>query len=240
MKLALELSERQANRVLEQARRTQASVEIELRAIPDRTLSGRIESNQGVLLEIALNDGDARPSLSGVIGAYCEARLELSDQYYVFETFVVDASEAPGAALMRLATPDCIQVMNRRRHERTNATIATQVRLAIPGQTAAAVGLMTNISTSGLAVSMPGTELDDLVLLGDEPIATFELPGFDGAYTIPVIVCNKSLSRDRRTLTLGLEFSPNAERPEQMRECKRLRAALHELMADLHNPDGEP
>jgi c-di-GMP-binding flagellar brake protein YcgR len=185
-----------------------------------------------------LDEGLALP-LTVLIGAFCEVQTILSGELYTFTTCVLDVVEDgfPGRVLM--AIPETIQVANRRQFERTNATVASQVRLRTDAQAAPAVGLLANVSADGVACNLPGTTLDQALVLGDEVLVSFELAGFDGLFELPAILANKTVTRDRRQLSLGLKFNVRADDPTAQHTLERVRAALYELMTNT-DMDGAP
>lgn len=139
---------------------------------------------------------------------------------------------------MLLVIPEAIQVANRRQYERTNATIACQVRLTIGAQEAPAVGLLANVSPDGLACNLPGTALDSELAIGDNVRVAFELAGFDETFELPAVICNKDLTTNTQQLSLGLQFGVSDGDPVAQHALQRVRAALYELMANTTDMDG--
>ncbi|MFQ5806797.1 MAG: PilZ domain-containing protein [Phycisphaerae bacterium] len=240
MQLAIDLTPRQAARVLEQALRGQAELEIEPRNLPeDEPLRGKLVGREGKLLSVRVVDEKFGLPLSVLIGAFCEVRTVLSGELYLFTTCVLDAIEdsVPGRVLMVI--PETIQVANRRQFERTNATVASQVRVWTGADETPSVGLLANVSADGLACNLPETVLDEALSLGDELRVTFELAGFDQIFELPAALCNKTLTRDRQQLSLGLKFNVQSDDPAAECTLQRLRAALFQLMANLTDMDGD-
>ena len=240
MQLALDLTPRQAARVVEQAVRSQASLEIEPRNLPDgKPVSAKLLGREGELLSVQVDQQQLGLPQSVLIGAFCEIRTELSGELYVFTTCVLDVVEDPPPGRVLMVIPDAIQVMNRRQFERTNATVASQVRIWAGAQQTPSIGLLANVSADGIACNLPGTALDQLVALGDELRASFELAGFDEVFELPVVVCNKALTADRQQLSLGLKFNVHADDVAAQHALERVRAALAHLMTNSTNLDGE-
>jgi c-di-GMP-binding flagellar brake protein YcgR len=241
MQLAIELTPRQAARVLEQALRAQAGLEIEPRNLPaDQPLQGKLIGREGELLCVEVLGGPLTLPLSVLIGAFCEVRTALSGELYMFTTCVFDAVESAVPPRLLMVLPEAIQVINRRQFERTNATVASQVRVQVSGQPAPFVGLLANVSADGLACNLPETTLDETLSLGDELRVSFELAGFDEIFELPAVVCNKMLARDQQQLLLGLKFDVRPDDPLAQHGLQRLRAALFQLMANFTDMDGEP
>jgi len=238
MIFALDLTPRQAARAIEQALRARVSLAIELRSSSGEVLEGALAGREGHLLLVDLAaPGLSRPLLS-LVGVCCDVWLQMQTQRYLFTSAVLDVAEQPGPRLY-LSTPEVVQLLNRRRFERTNATVASQVRIWPAGQATATFGLLKNISASGLACTLAGFDLDEVLLLGDCVRVQFELAGFDELFELPAAVCNKSLGRDSQELTVGLEFSVASGDEVSQHTLERLRASLCELMNDSLSSDGE-
>ncbi len=240
MQLARELTPRQATRTLELALRTHASVTLEPRnlrhahALPG-CLSGLTRATLDV--DVAGPSNEIRDVL--IPGVCCDAHIRTDSDLYLFATWIQDIHALGDGLRLTLATPETIGVANRRRFERTNATIVSQVRAWAPNSPAPSVGLLSNISPTGLAALFPGTELCDQVLIGDPLRVQFELPGVDGCFELPAIVCNKSISRDVKQLTLGMEFMVEPEDRAGQTALSRLWTVLGEMLLDLHNLEGD-
>lgn len=239
MQLAIDLAPRQAARVLEQALRGRAELEIEPRNLPDDDpLLGRLLGREGELLSVEILDEKLRVPLSVLIGAFCEVRTVLSGEMYTFSTYVLDVVEEGNLGRVLVVVPETIQVTNRRQFERTNATIASQVRIWNGAQQAPAVGLLANVSADGLACTLPGVVLDEVLAIGDRVRVSFELAGFDEQFELPAILCNKALTRDRQQLSLGLKFDARPDDPVALHALQRVQAALLEWMTNFTDMDG--
>lgn len=240
MQLAIDLTPRQAARVLEQALRAKAELELEPRNLPDGDpLHGKLLGREGELLAVQVHDPPSAVPLSVLIGAFCEVETVLSGELHRFSTCVLDVVEDPPPRRLLVVVPETIQVANRRQFERTNATVASQVRLWVGSQPGPAIGLLANVSADGLACNLPGTALDKDLALGDELRVHFELAGFDETFELPVVLCNKMLTQDKHQLSLGMNFNVRPECPTDRNTLERLRAALVELMANSADMDGE-
>jgi c-di-GMP-binding flagellar brake protein YcgR len=239
MRLAIDLTPRQGARVLEQALRAKADFEIEPRNLPDdEPLHGQLLGREGDLLVVQMRDTPAAVPLSVLTGAFCDIRTILSGELYTFTTCVLDVTDEPAGQRALMVSPETIQVTNRRQFERTNATVASQVRLWMGSRIPPTVGLLANVSAGGLACNLPGTDLDSALALGDELQVSFELAGFDDVFELPVVLCSKTLSRDRQQLSLGMRFCVRPDDPAAQRALERVRAVLFELMVDTTDMDG--
>ncbi len=240
MQLAIDLTPRQAARVLEQALRAQAELEIEPRNLPaDESLRGKLLGRERELLAVHVHDGQLTVPLNVLIGAFCEMRMMLSGEMYTFTTCVLDVVDDPAPKRTLMLVPETIQLLNRRQFERTNATVASQVRVWVGSRTSPVVGLLANVSADGLACNLPGTALDAELALGDELRVSFELAGFDEIFELPAILCGKDLTSDQQQLSLGVNFNVRSDNPLGQHALQRLRTALFELMANNTDMDGE-
>ncbi len=238
---ALELTQRQVARVIREAIHNRARLEIETRIAENVTpLCGQITGQTGNRLRVQLEPSDVEISPDRWIGAFCDVRMTLSGALYLLTSCVLDVRSETGQAVLELATPANIQLCNRRRFERTSATIASRVYLWPAGAESPHLGLLHNIGPHGLACRFPGTQLDEHLLLGDPVRVGFELPGFDEAFELPATVCNKSARQQRNELLVGLEFTPADDDVVGQHTLARLQACLVELVSQQNSETDEP
>lgn len=239
MLMTFDLTERQASRVLEQALRTGAELEIEPRnGNTEGSLAGQLKTREGRLLGVRIAPRTGNRPLTELMGVFCDVRIVLMGNQYVFTSCVVDTSDSE-ATLLYFSAPDTIHVSNRRAFERTNVHVASQVRLCPAGQSVATVGLLTNISPTGLACTMPGLELEETLFVGDRLRIIFELAGAAGNFNLAAEVCDKRTRREKQQLELGLEFRIEAEDQVGQQTLGRLRKFLAQLFIDFTRTDGD-
>lgn len=238
MNFAIDLLPKQIARVLEQFVRSRAPIELEFRPRhgPDR-IRGVFAGRDGGQLLVELI-GAAPSDLSELVGACADAEVDLGGERFVFPSALTGLDEAPGAQHVRITTPEAIQVLNRRRFERTTATLASQVRISVPTHEPAFVGLLVNVGGSGIAVNLPGTDAGEHIYLGDRVFVTFEIAGFEDHYSLPCLVCNKSASRADELLSLGLMFDVSPSDPPACDALRRVRHAIAEIMISNLDLDG--
>lgn len=235
--MSIDLTHRQASRVIEQAVCCKARFEIEpAHSRQQLTWTAHLRGRRGNLLALNVNriagDDDAL-----LIGTYLDVRMWLDENLYLFTTCVMDHEVGPDGEAVLVAVPDAIQIANRRRFERTNGTVASQVRLWLNPNEPAYVGTLASISANGLAADIHGFGIDDRALLGDPARVRFELPGFDQPFELPALLCSKEIDKQMQQVRIGVEFE-QPEGPEVAAELNRLRAALAELLIDLADPRG--
>lgn len=241
MQPAFDLSPRQAARVLEQALRSRAPLELEARPLPeDSFIRGVLEKQEGSALEMVVDSIPAGVWATGLTGAFCEVCIRLTEHMYQFTTFIREVREETRPLRLRLAVPETIQVANRRRFERQCVPAAAQVLIEARPQALVYVGLLADVSACGLSCSIPTPDHDEALLVGDPLHVTFELPGFDEKFELPVVVCNKALSRDRQLLTVGLEFQLAPSDAGALASLERLQAVLCEMISNSTGTDGRP
>ena len=239
MQLAIDLTPRQGTRVLEQALRAQADFEIEPRNLPDdEPLHGKLLGREGELLVVQMRDTPAAVPLSVLTGAFCDIRTILSGELYTFTTCVLEVADEPAGQRVLLGGPAAIHGTKRRQFARPTATVASPVRIWVGARAPPTMGLVANVSAGGLACNLPGTTLDSALALGDELRVSFELAGFDDVFELPVVLCSKTLTRDRQQLSLGMKFCVRPDDPAAQRALERVRAVLFELMVNTTDMDG--
>jgi len=207
MLVALDLTARQAARVLAQALHEHARLEIDPRPVfLGSPLVGSLDSAERDCLVVQITENAERIRLTTLLGAMCDVRTVLSGQLYLFATPVLEATEGPVPRL-RMGRPTAIQVANRRQFARRTPTEAVPVRLLIPGVAQPLVAQISNLSRSGLGCHGPRRELDDTLLIGDQIQVEFMLPWAPQVYRLPATVCTKNASPDQTRLSVGLEFA---------------------------------
>jgi hypothetical protein len=238
MLLSLDLTTRQATRVLEQALRNKAKLEIDPRPeFVDSPLWGTLTGRENDLLAITLmNTGPAVP-LNTLVGAMCDVRTILSGQLYLFTTVVVDASNTTAPRRLTLASPDLIQVANRRRFARKSPTEPVPVRLTVPSAPEPFVANLANISRSGLGCRVLRKELDELLLIGDELNVEFVLPWVSQVFNFVAEICTKTPCQDPDHMLVGLEFKTHTAAAQATADL--LRAALDNETQRLIETDGD-
>jgi hypothetical protein len=207
MLLALDLNERQATRVLEQALRTRAKLEIEPRPEPHGALlwATLVAKDENGLLKVDLHDCPADGTLSTLIGAHVDVRMMIDGELFLFSTFVVDASEGAVPQKLSLAVPELLQVANRRRVVRKTPNEPVPIRLMVPGSHQSFVAELANIGQGGIGCRVPNGELDALLLIGERVEIEFALPWAPEVYHLTAAVCSKTAFPDERVI-VGLEF----------------------------------
>ncbi|MEP0845498.1 MAG: PilZ domain-containing protein [Phycisphaerae bacterium] len=237
MLMTVDLNPKQAARVLEQAARSHAALQLEPRNRADgMVIAATLVRIEGNLMCVAL-EKDCGLTPVDLIGAFCEAQLPLEGQMYSFTTCVLDVPDGDPPSRVMVSAPEVVQVANRRRFERTNATVASQVRIYVPGVDAPCVGLLTCVSAGGLSCVLPGASAGDALLVGDEVRAQFELAGVTGTFDLRVVICTKRAGPDE--LHLGLEFATRGYSPAEVKTLEAFRATLAEVFADHLDANGE-
>lgn len=235
----LDLTARQCARLLEQAVRMRAAIEIFPRCLSEgQSLKGQMSGREGSLLHILLAKNENESTTAGLIGSFCEVQITLAGQVALFSSCALDLVEKSGQSQLSLAVPDLIQVSNRRRFERTNATVASEVRLILEGQPSETVGSLANLSPQGLACTFPSGEFDDQLLVGEPVRVSFELVGFDETFELTAICCNKAISPDKTQLIAGMEFESAALSPDDAETLKRLRTLLNQIFIQAVRMEG--
>jgi hypothetical protein len=238
MYAAFDLTPRQTARVLEQAQRAQAELELDLRQ-PQRDveLRGTLAARDDKVLRVRVEGGAGRLPV-GALGAFCDARMMISEQMFLFTSCVLDVVDASDAAQLLLGIPDTVQVANRRKFERHTVPTASHVRIDNADSSGHYVALLADVCREGLACTLSSAARDEVPLVGDAVHLTFELPGEDQSYELPATVCNKLATRDGTLMTLGLQFDTRSSDPAERRAYARFCNALQDMMAETQ--EGNP
>ena len=133
MLVTLDLTTRQAHRVLLQALRMRAKLEIEPRPeAMSALLWGMLAGQENDILLVDLHDAGHEVTLATLVGAMCDVRTILSGQLCLFSSHIVDATAHTVPQRVMLAVPETIQVANRRRFTRKAPIEPVPVRIAVP------------------------------------------------------------------------------------------------------------
>ncbi len=236
MLVALDLTARQAARVLEQAVRSRVKLEIDPR--PEATgalLWGTLEGREDDIFLVNLYHPGAQAALPHLVGAMCDVRMILSDQLCMFSSFVVDVRDNTVPQRLTLAVPDTIQVANRRRFTRKTPTEPVPVRLSLGPAQGNFVAILCNIGPTGLGCRTTNPELDEALLIGDEVQLEFVLPWAHDVFTVRASVCTKNGTGEEGHMTVGFDF--NLAQSDASLES--LRAALNDEAARLTEMDSD-
>lgn len=203
----LDLTHRQAVRVLEQALRARARVEIEPCG-GERTIGGFLAGREGDLLRIDLHDHGRDWPLTPLAGAFCEVCMVLSGQMYRFSSCVVTAEEATAAQRLMLSAPAIVQVCNRRRYDRRSCSESPVIQVFTQGHHEPLIGTLTEIGLGGLACSLPAAANEEL-LIDDVVRLRFQLAGGGEFFELSACVCLKNAARQGDDVAVGMEFYPD-------------------------------
>ena len=229
MQAVIDLNARQTRRVLEQAIRAGTALDIEPRTRSDCVLTGMIAGQEDEVLRVDLTSGAAAMPLHVLVGAYCDVRMVVARQLYMFSTCLIDAIGHGSDQRLLLAVPEGVQVANRRKFERRTLSEFAQVRLWPKNTPTPYIGELCNLSCDGIACRMVRGDLDELLLVGDVIEVGFDLPGDHESFRLPAIVCDKAPTKDHQQLLVGLEFAKNGNDALARLALDRLHAALCDL-----------
>jgi hypothetical protein len=236
MVVTLDLTARQAARVLAQAVRVRAKLEIEPRPESCRSLIwGTIDGRQDDLVQVVLHYAGQELASVGLVGAMCDVRTIVSGQLCMFSTCVMDVINEAVPRRLTLAVPQTIQVANRRRFARRCPTEPVPVRICVAGSGPPFVAVLSNIGPNGIGCRVASRDLDELLLIGDETKVEFVLPWSSDVYVLSAVTCSKSAERDEQCMAVGFEFVGTKD--DAM--LQRLRNALNSEAARLIESDGD-
>lgn len=224
MLAAIDLTKRQAARVLAQAQRGRARVELEARAREGKIV-GNFAGCEAGLLRIDLQEPGREGPVVGLVGAFCDVQTVLSGQLYLFSSCVVDAVENALPPRLLLAAPEAVQVANRRKFDRRSAQEQLDVRLWPAVATQPFVGTLVNIGPAGLCARLPLRDAEDFLLIDDEVRVRFQPARSGEAFELTATVCVKT-PVDGEHIDVGLEFCVPRRGAAQQPGVDRLRMLL--------------
>lgn len=239
MQALIDLTARQARRVIEEALITRATLHLEPRIRVDEELIGSIVGREGHTLCVDLEDlGTRNFPTESLIGSFCDVKAALSGQVYMFSTCILgvvgDNSSAPS---LKLAIPETIYVSNRRSFERKTTAHFSQVRVWSSESDTPLVGELCNIGGAGLACRLVGTEINEQFLLGDRVRVVFEVNGAEQPFDLVGLVANKIAPKDSNVVVVGVHFPDDSQDPVLVTALDRLRLALTELSPTRENQE---
>lgn len=237
MPAILDLTEPQAVRVMEQAIRTGAKLELDLR--PDdsgQPLVGIIRERDKSVLRVQLEKSETAIGQE-LIGAFCDVQLSMSGELYQFSSCVIDITDY-GRSELVIAAPQAIQVMNRRRFVRKAAGEKITIQLTPPRADAPFQTELSDISITGLSIRGHRGDLDDVLFVGDEVRISIDLAEISESFELPVVICTKTLDNDRTHMTVGLEFLQHNATEEELAALTRLQALLNDPTLGFVETDG--
>jgi hypothetical protein len=206
MKYAVDLSERQSARTLEQAVRHRAMIIVEPRVWLDMEgIKGRIIDLDDADAIIEITE-DPLTALDVIVGTYCDGSVLLGRDQYLFSTNITSVGIEGKHWHVRLARPIRLQVQQRRRYWRVELAQSSKVELR-HGEPARAIGagMLCNISGEGLAclVDVP---LAEQIGIGDTVYTSFSLPDSDRTFELAGILCNKTPASQPDRTIIGMQF----------------------------------
>ncbi len=207
MKYATELNKRQSQRVIEQAIRLKAPVLIEPRTLDNlESIKGCLQDGQPDTLLIQFAE-EPIPAAVFIPTSYCEGRLFVGDNRYLFTTNVLELDTRDELASLTVVRPETIQVLQRRKFWRASLHESSEVRFSWKdeGANSHTAGQLLNLSPDGLACRL-SRDAADAILIGDPIEASFQLPSCDHLFELTGVLCNKTPGGSPDTMIVGLQF----------------------------------
>jgi hypothetical protein len=228
MQYAIDISERQSRRVLEQAVRMQSQLLIEPVGIPERTILGFIASGDSDVL-IAELTGPPHPWLRELVGRNAGVQL-FQEERYLFNSKILGGPTWHEGEQITLQCPRVLQVMQRRRFWRARLAPSSLVSLRWThgGRPLQTNGPLLNVSSEGLACKLDGGAAQS-ISVGGRVQVEFRIPQSAGAFHFDAVVRNCSPTSDE-TWILGMEFRVEGDE-EQLAAQQRLRDLLYQSHA---------
>ena len=224
MNRTIQLNDQQQTRVLEQARRAGASVQLLLQAAVEHHVECAFVSTDTDSIQLRCTVG-VQPE--NWLGHYVIGEIAIGDETYEFLTHVVDADGDEGGSTITISRPHQVEMLQRRQHWRLEQNLPTDLRGSLDVRqrtdTAASESSVQpiriySLSAGGLAC-YTNPAIQDLLAIGDQVIIRFMPPAAANPLSLPCTVCDKSIN-DQVELVLRLAidgrrheqgFSPSME-----------------------------
>lgn len=228
MQYAIDISERQSQRVLEQSVRMQSQLLIEPVGIPERTLLGFVGSGDSDVLVAELT-GPSHPWLRELVGRNAGVQL-FQEERYLFNSKILAGPTWHEGEQVTLQCPRILQVMQRRRFWRAKLAPSSVVSLrwSAAGRDLHTNGPLLNVSSEGLACKLDAGAAQSIGV-GGRVKAEFSIPQSAGAFHFHAVVRNCSPASDDSWI-LGVEFMTEGD-GEQGAAQQRLRDLLYQSQA---------
>lgn len=204
MQYAIDISERQSQRVLEQSVRMQSQLLIEPVGIPERTVLGFVASGDSDVLVAELT-GPPHPWLRELVGRNAGVQL-FQEERYLFNSKILTGPTWHEGEQITLRSPRVLQVMQRRRFWRAKLAPSSVVSLrwSSSGRELHTNGPLLNVSSEGLACRLQSGAAQSIGI-GGRVQAEFKVPQSAGAFCFQAVVRNCSPASDDSWI-LGVEF----------------------------------
>jgi len=228
MQYAIDISERQSRRVLEQGVRMQSQLLIEPVGIPERTVLGFIASGD-VDVIIAELTGPPHPWLRELVGRNAGVQL-FQEERYLFNSKIISGPTWHEGEQVTLQSPRVLQVMQRRRFWRAKLAPSSFVGLCwtSAGRRLHTNGPLLNVSSEGLACKLDAGAAQSIGV-GGRVQAEFKIPQSPGTFQFDAVIRNCSPASDESWI-LGMEFLAEGDE-EQTLAQQRLRDLLYQSQA---------
>lgn len=225
---AFDLNERQSNRVLEQAARARAQVYLEVSDAQEQgPLTGCITKANDVLT-IQL-DEESESQHRPICGQYYQVVMGIHHQRYMMVCSVVELEFRQSGAMLILARPKTVQVLQRRKFYRLQPGQMVPVYVTWKDSdgtmhSAPTLGQLQDIHPEGMGVKLP-MELDQDLFIGEIVHIRFSINAREPDFEIVATICHKKVRKERNELFIGLQFELDHSE-ESQRFSQRLQQVL--------------
>ncbi len=225
MQYAIDISERQSRRVLEQGVRMQSQLLIEPVGIPERTILGFIASGDSDVLVAELT-GPPHPWLRELVGRNAGVQL-FQEERYLFNSKILGGPTWHEGEQITLQSPRVLQVMQRRRFWRAKLAPSSMVNLHWNTNSRAlhTNGPLLNVSSEGLACKLDAGAAQSIGI-GGRVRAEFKIPQSSSIFRFEAVIRNCSPASDESWI-LGMEFLTDGDEAQSAAQ-QRLRDLLYQ------------
>jgi hypothetical protein len=204
MQYAIDISERQSRRVLEQGVRMQSQLLIEPVGSPERAILGFVASGDSDVLVAELT-GPPHPWLRELVGRNAGVQL-FQEERYLFNTKILGGPTWHEGEQVTLRCPRILQVMQRRRFWRAKLAPSSLVNLhwTSNDRPLHASAPLLNVSSEGLACKLDAGAAQSIGV-GGRVRTEFRIPQSPRRFHFDAVTRNCSPASDDSWI-LGLEF----------------------------------
>jgi len=207
MKYAIELSRKQAARILQCASRAHQQVRFQSKSWADgKGLAMHLANCEEGCLHLEAEWDDQVENIL-LPNTYCQIEMEIEDNDYFFDSHILSVRRHQEVLNIEVVCPETILVQQRRRSKRKTIASSSDVQISREENDELHIyeGKLYNLSEDGLAFKISKTQSSG-VDIGQIWCVCFEVPEQSYCYKLEAVVRRKVPSSSEGDIILGMEF----------------------------------